>query len=227
MTSSIDPVQPIVRSRIVTWLLWTIAIGFLGTMLAGVAFIAFVFSVGTASVTLDVTATVIARDTKRPVPGCAIILEQQPHLGFGVTRLTTDAQGRFQHKVGDSYGGSLLSFVDREIELEVMLYLGDAPREVPPDEAETWLVYLRFDDPWFDSQVAADARLERVATFESAWIGDQFRAGGTRPLPLDADAVLTPVTLTIGEGREGFRIYQVPLTFSLTAAQIAACQSAR
>jgi hypothetical protein len=212
------------RSQLVGWLLWTVAIGFIGSTLTGLALLAFVFSIGTASVSLDITATVVARETKQPVAGCLLTFEQHAGLRFGVTSVTTDAQGRVRHTVKDSYGGSMLSFVDREIELEAMLYLGQPPREDTSDEVETWFIYLKFDEPRFTSQVAADVRLERVVSFHTILIDGQLRPGGTRPLPHEPGAIVSPVNLRIDEDREGFVIYRVPLTLSLSAQQLNACQ---
>lgn len=213
------------HSRLVRWLLLTGAVVFAGGALLSIAIMALVFSIGTAVVTLDVSATVRERETGRPVAGCVLAFERDQTSGWGQTRETTDRDGRSRHEVTYSYTGSLLMPWDRDRNPMLKFYLGAAPRFDSQDEVETWIVHLPFDEPWFGARASPRTRVERAITFADTRIDGNIRPAGSRPLP-GTDTDLASIEITLSRDSSGRPVYQIPLEISLDSSQIASCTGA-
>src|SRR5262245_2192492 len=145
--------------------------------------------------------------------------------GFGSTEQTTDAAGRAQQKVSYSYGASFLMLWDRDRHPIVKFYFGGAPVFDTPDEVETWIVHLPFDEPWSANHVRPAVQLERASSFEDTKIDGRFRQKGSRPLP-SGDGEIEPLEIVLDTDTDGFGVYRIPLTIHLNAAQIASCTHA-
>jgi hypothetical protein len=210
------------RSRLLFWLLVTVAVVFVGAALVSVAIMAFVFSVGTAVVTLDVPVTVREKATGRPIAGCLLAFERNQTSGWGQTSERTNAEGRSRQEVSYSYVGSFFMPWDRDRTPVLKFYLGGAPRYDTQDEVETWIVHLPFDEPWFGNRVNPTTRVERAIFFEDTKIDGKLRQAGARPLPA-GDAGLGPVEIILSRDASGRPVYQIPLEISLDATQIASC----
>ena len=210
------------RLRLVHWVLIGVVGVFAGAALLMVAIMAFVFSIGTAVVTLDVPVTVRERATGRPIRGCLLAFERDQSRGWGQTTERTDADGKSRHEVNYSYTGSLLSPWDRDRAPVLKFHLGPAPRYDTVDEVETWSVHVGFDEPWVANQVIPSARVERAITFEDTTIGGKLRQAGTRPLP-EGEAGLGAIVITLSRDESGRAVCRIPLEITLDPAQIAAC----
>jgi hypothetical protein len=186
-----------------------------------VAIMVFVFSIGTAVVTLDVPVTVRER-TGRPVLGCLLAFARDQSPGWGQTTERTDPDGKSRHQVNYSYTGSFFSPWDRDRAPVLKFHLGPAPRYDTVDEVETWSVHVSFDEPWFANQVIPSARVERAIAFEDTTIGGKLRQAGARQLP-EGEVGLGAIVITLGRDESGRAVYRIPLEITLDSAQIAAC----
>jgi hypothetical protein len=220
LAAAVTPMRP--PSRLVRWLIIGVAVVFAGMAALSVAIMAFVFSIGTAMVTLDVTATAREQGTGRPVSGCRLAFERNQTSGWGQTTERTDADGRSRHEVSYSYVGSPLMPWDRDRAPTLTFFIGAPPRYDSEDEVEKWIVHLGFDEPWSGTEVRPETRVERVMAFEDAMIDGKVRRAGFRPLSMD-DQSLAPIVVTLGRDASGRPLYRVPIEISLDAAQIAAC----
>jgi hypothetical protein len=209
------------RSRLVFWLLIAVVAGAVGMVVVSVAIMAFVFSIGTAMVTLDVAVTAREKATGRPIPGCLLAFERDQNSGWGQTNQRTNPDGQSRHEVSYSYVGSLLMPWDRDRAPVLKFYVGPAPRYDTQDEVETWIVHLPFDEPWFADRITPATRVERAIAFEDTMIEGKTRRAGKRPLAADDTGLAVEITLS--RDASGRPVYRIPLEIALDVAQIAAC----
>src|SRR5512145_2177156 len=130
----------------------------------------FVFSIGTAMVTVTVDASVYDKESKAPVANCLLAFEKSDTSGYGQTSVRTDARGRSSHETSYSYVGSMLWPFGRAPDRDPRLrfHVGDPSGSAP--EVEAWDVHLRFREPW-----TSEAVVPRV----------EVRRSGAVPLPAD------------------------------------------
>lgn len=210
--------------RLVRWLIiGVVLIGVAGAALV-VAVMAFVFSIGTATVRLDVRTRVIDRATRQPVARCVLAFERDQRKGYGQTDTATDAMGMARHEVSYGYTGSPLMYWDRDRHPKLTFYLGAAPRYDTRDEVETWLLELSFDEPSRGGRLSPDVRVERVLSFEDTQIDGKFRQAGSRPLAAPEAGALGPIEMTFSRDADGYPRWEIPLDITLDAAQIARCR---
>jgi len=213
-----------VKSPAIRWFLWSLAAVFALGCLAVFGLMLFVFSIGTASVRLDVTTTVLDKATTAPIAGCLLAFERSQNSGWGRTTERTDARGVSRHEVSFSYVGSLLMFWDRDRHPTLTMYVGDPPRYETLDEVEMWVIHMDFDEPMSGDRVTPTVRLERRMAFENARRPDGgFQQAGSRPAPDALTDALGPVEIRFSRSVDGYQVYEIPLTILLDSAQAQTC----
>ncbi|HEV8269502.1 MAG TPA: hypothetical protein VGR00_14760 [Thermoanaerobaculia bacterium] len=199
-------------------------------LVAGVATMAFVFSIGTSVVTVRVDVLVRDARTNAPVSGCLLAFEKSETGGFGRTQERSGPDGRATHETSHSSVGSVLWPFPRRQNVKLRFYLGPPPFYGTYEETEVWDVLLEFRDP---SKPGGDAKptvtLTRGLAHEEVLNpppGKQWQQAGTKPLPAGPAGALQAPTVRLG--REGDReTYLVPITVVLDEAQIASCRRAQ
>lgn len=215
------------KPLVVKAVLWGLAVAFGLGAFATILMILFVFSIGTAVATLDVTTTAIEKTSGQPVPECRLAFEKNQNKGWGQTEARTDARGVAQHQVSFMYGGSMLMFWDRDRHPELTMYIGAPPRYDTTDEVEMWVIQLPFDDPYFADRVSPQVRIERRIAVEDTRLADgRFQQAGSREAPGDMSQAIAPVEIRFSRDAEGREVLHIPLTVRLDPAQVKACTAA-
>jgi len=201
------------------------ALGLIGTF--GV--MAFVFSIGTAMVPITLETSVLHRDTKAPVARCLLAFQKGGNgltrpatIDYGQTTERSDANGRLRVDSSYEHVGSMFWPFPRERKPGFRFYLGEAPRYDTPDQVESWLVTLRFDEPWTRSEVAPALAVERSLAHEEG----RKQSGGFDPLPAEPVERLAQARVRFEKGASGRDAYAVGLSLFLDEKQIAQCQAA-
>jgi len=216
-------------SRIVKWaLLAMVALAVIGGVVVFGA-MAFVFSIGTAVVPVEVDVSVLDRNTRAPIANCLLVFEKggvnlgrPATIDYGQTTERTDAQGRLRHATSHSYVGSMFWPFDRERDPAFRFYLGEAPHLGSTEEVESWRVGLRFDEPWTSStELVPVIEVQRSLAHEET----RTRSGGFEPLPSEPADRLLRAVVRFGASEDGREAYLIPLSVFLDAQQIRACQA--
>jgi hypothetical protein len=201
------------------------ALGLIGTF--GV--MAFVFSIGTAVVPITLETSVLDRDTKAPVARCLLAFQKGGNgltrpatIDYGQTTERSDANGRLRVDSSYEHVGSMFWPFPRERKPGFRFYLGEAPRYDTPDQVESWLVTLRFDEPWTRSEVAPALAVERSLAHEEG----RKQSGGFDRLPAEPVERLAQARVRFEKGASGRDAYAVGLSLFLDEKQIARCQAA-
>jgi hypothetical protein len=218
-------------NRLVKYAVVTAGVLFGLFVLAVVGTMMFVFSLGTATVTMKVTATVLDRERGKPVAGCLLAFEKgfDGRTGYGRTSARTDASGHSTHESTHSYGGSMFWPFDRDRRPTLRFYVGEPPTYTRKGEIETWDVHLQVREPWFSTgPVPAAVNVERAMSRDTSYVfkeGDPVReAIESAPIHTDSPAELANATVTFDS--EGQRpVYRIPLSIYLNPQQIATCQA--
>ena len=212
--------------RIVKWLL--VGVGMLLGLgaLAVIGVMVFVFSIGTATVDLDVNAIVRDKDTRQPVHDCLLAFEKgfDGSASYGTTAERTNREGRSDHRSQHQYVGSMLWPFDRARKPVLRFYVGAPPRYDVDAPVESWHIRLLFEEPWTGREVSARAEVERSMARDTSYVykeGDPVRRG----VAFDAipgDDLAARVQASV---HTGGRTYRIPLTILLDKDQIATCQA--
>lgn len=193
---------------------------------AGVAYIAFVFSVGTAVVSVKVDASVYHKASKAPVPNCLLAFERNESTGYGQTTARSDAEGQLHHEQSHTYGGSVLWPFARDRHPKLRFYLGEAPPYGSFVEVETWDIVFGFREPWSrPAEVAPKVELRRSLTHEDSPPGKKRRQAGSEPLETGPPESQVKAVVHVEPEVGGDRLYRIPIAVFLDAEQIAACQA--
>jgi tetratricopeptide (TPR) repeat protein len=197
--------------------------------LAAFAVLAFVFSIGTASVKTDVDVTVLDRESGTPVPGCLLVFDLDRYTDSRTSRGRTDAAGRGQFDAGHhQYVGSLLLPTRRERTPTLRLYLGEKPRYGTFDEVESWDVQLRFEEPWFAREAPVTVAVQRNLAHEDVMkppTGQKGQSAGFTPLASEPSDGLARAGVRFDKAANGGAAYRIALTLRLDREQAAACQA--
>ena len=218
-------------NRLVTFALVTAGVLFGLFVVAVVGTMMFVFSIGTATVTMKVTATVFDREHRKPVAGCLLAFEKgfDGRTGYGRTSARTDASGQSTHESTHSYGGSMFWPFDRDRRPTLRFYIGEPPTYTRKGEVETWDLHLQVREPWFSSgPVSTVVNVTRAMSRDTSYVfreGDPVReAVESNPIQTDSTAELATATVTFD--REAQRpVYRIPLSIYLNTQQIATCRA--
>jgi hypothetical protein len=217
-------------NRIIKWVVVGAGVLFGLFVIGVIGVMAFVFSIGTAVVDLEVTATVFDRELQTPVGDCLLAFEKgfDGRPGYGRTSSPTDRDGHSKHESTHSYTGSMFWPFDRVRHPTVRFYIGEPPRYGSDDEVEMWDVRLRFEEPWTSgSEVVPAIELERALSHDESYVykeGDAVReAVGSEPITTVTDRTLLKAVVQIDRSADRPR-YRIPLSIYLDKSQIAACQ---
>jgi hypothetical protein len=200
-------------------------------VLAVVGTMMFVFSIGTATVTMKVTATVFDHQQGKPVAGCLLAFEKgfDGRTGYGRTSACTDASGQSTHESTHSYGGSMFWPFDRDRRPTLRFYIGEPPTYTRKGEVETWDLHLQVREPWFaNGPVTTTVNVERAMSRDTSYVfkeGDPVReAIESNPIQTDSAAELAKATVTFDRDEQR-PVYRIPLSIYLNTQQIATCQA--
>lgn len=197
--------------------------------LAAFLTMAFVFSIGTASVKADVDATVLDRESRAPVPGCLLVFDLDRYADSRTSRARTDAAGRGRYDAGHhQYTGSMFLPHRRERKPDLRFYLGEEPRYGTFDEVESWDVRLRFEEPWFAEEAVPAVEVQRNLAHEDMMKpppGKKWRQAGFTPVATEPAEQLVRAAVRLEKTPEGRPAYRIALTMLLDKEQIAACQA--
>jgi tetratricopeptide (TPR) repeat protein len=100
-------------------------------------------------------------------------------------------------------------------------YLGEAPRYDTPDQVESWLIRLRFEEPWTKTEIAPSLTVERSLAHEEG----RKQSGGFDPLPAQPAERLAQARVRFEDAAGGREAYVVALSLFLDEKQIAQCQA--
>jgi Tetratricopeptide repeat len=214
--------------KILRWVLGGAAVLLGLGLLVVFASMAFVFSIGTAVITVKVDASVYDRDTGKPVPNCLLAFEKSETSGYGRTSLRTDASGRSSHETSHSYVGSMFWPFSRDRHPKLRVYLGEPPRYGTFTEVETWDVQLHFREPWRKRDAVPRVEVQRAMTHETVLDpppGKAWQQAGSNPLRTDPPQTLVGAVVRFEPDSRGGELYRIPLSLFLDQGQIAACRA--
>ena len=180
------------------------------SLLALFGFVVFVFSIGTATVTVNVDAAVYDKQTRAPVSNCLLAFEKSETSGYGQTSARTDARGRSSHQTSHSYVGSMLWPFSRDRNPKLRFYVGEPSGSGASPGVEAWDVQLHFREPWTSRAV-----VPRVAV----------RRSGAAPLPAADSPRLAEAVVHFESNDRGGDQYRIPLSIFLDPEQSAACRA--
>ena len=190
-------------------------------LIGGVARVTYLASVRTISVPLLVEMTLLDRETKAPVAQCLLGSERSA-AAEGQAAPRSDAKGRLLLNRTYSYGWSALWPFERRRSPSFRFYLGEAPQLGTMDEVESWLVEMRFDEPWRAStaEITPVVEVSRSLAHEHS----KVRSAWLEPLPAEPVDRLAQGRLRMEAAEAGGRAYRVLVSAFLDRKAIAACQ---
>jgi tetratricopeptide (TPR) repeat protein len=197
--------------------------------LAAFAAMAFVFSIGTATVKTDVDVTVLDLETGAPIPGCLLVFDLDRYPDSRTSSARTDAAGRGHLDAGHhQYAGSPLLPTRRQRTPSLRLYLGEKPRYGTFDEVESWDVRLRFHEPWFAREAPVTVEVQRSRAREDVTKpapGAKGQSAGFVPIATDAAGRLAQAGVRFDKTADGAPAYRIALTLRLDRNQAASCRA--
>jgi len=215
-------------NAVAKWSLIAVAGLFALALIATFGTMAFVFSIGTAVIPIRLDANVLHRDSKAPVARCLLAFEKgglgltrPATIDYGQTRERSDANGRLRVDSSYQYAGSMFWPFARERKPGFRFYLGEAPRYDTPDQVESWLVTLRFEEPWTKTEIAPALAVDRSLAHEEG----RKQSGGFAPLPAEPAERLAQASVRFEDVAGGREAYVVALSLFLDEKQIAQCQA--